>query len=91
MWLLFVFTVDGKRGQRKSQEASSVSWRRGGISRKSLSRKILPGSVSGREEGGCSVVAAGDNGLGTLTHSSRAQTPGQELQKLKTLDVGKLT
>lgn len=37
------------------------------------------------------MVAAGDDGLGTLTHSSRAQTPGQKLQKLKTLDVGKLT
>ena len=41
-----------------------------------------------KEEG---MVAAGDDGLGTLTHSSRAQTPGQKLQKLKTLDVGKLT
>lgn len=29
-----------------------------GVGRKNLSRKILPGSVSGREEGGCSVVAA---------------------------------
>lgn len=85
MWLLFVFTADGKRGQRKSQEASSVSWRRGVSAGRDFAEKPWQDLFWERRK------AAAPDGLGTLSHSLRAQTPGQKLQKLKTLDVGKLT
>lgn len=58
-----------------------------GPARRALLRKFLPGSVSRREK---AAVATEGLGWGLWLTAPRAQTQGKELQKFKTLDVGRL-